>query len=690
MATEAAFNLLVIEGDPPAISEGPLAEQWGSKPSPVEMLVKGSDAAELQGQLEALIREARSAKDAAQALGKARALIGDNQGDPSVRLAILVLREKAGETAGLLQDIESLMQDLPDDRILLELYLRSLLKDQQRDRALSALEAVLPASSTDVQVQLALAELLDRIKLFVESDAAYARALTLRDQPSVRINWAKRLAKRFLFEDAGRLVEGLSKGLSGDKGKALLTEIEAERAFFSRFRPVGGLVGRDFRIVAMEQAVLQFRHREVRQPRQDALKLSLVTGNLGPGGAERQLCVLARLVKAQIAQSPDKGNAHFSEVEVIVKEHAREGVSDFFLGDLQEAGVPVCQINEMKPVKANNQVSLGPDLAHLLNMLPSQVHYGVARLSPHYRATQPDVVSLWQDGACLFGALAALFAGVPRIQLVFRGLPPNIRTNRFKPEYELLYRALARIPGIEFVCNSRSGATAYAEWLDLPVERITVLYNGVEFSNETPTETECEKWERFVASTADATETIGGVFRFESDKRPLSWIRIAAAYLRERPKARFVIVGDGRLLPAAEEKAKILGISERLLFAGNSRAVRFWYDRMDVKLLSSRFEGLPNVLIEAQSRGCPVVSTPAGGAAECFAPGLTGHLLDCAENPDIELACERIRHLVDLRQSEKDRMSEETRNFVRRFAVEEVIENFTTICNRPLQSAVLT
>lgn len=70
--------------------------------------------------------------------------------------------------------------------------------------------------------------------------------------------------------------------------------------------------------------------------------------------------------------------------------------------------------------------------------------------------------------------------------------------------------------------------------------------------------------------------------------------------------------------------------------------------------------------------------------------GLTGHLLDCAENPDIELACERIRHLVDLRQSEKDRMSEETLNFVRRFAVEEVIENFTTICNRPLQSAVLT
>lgn len=689
MATEAAFNLLVAEDVPPAKSEGLLAEQWASNPSPVEMLVNAAEAGGLQGQLDALIREARSAADAAQALGKARALTGDNQGDPSVRLAILVLREKAGETAGLLQDIESLMQDLPDDRILLEFYLRSLLKDQARDRALSALEAVLPAGSTNVQVQLERAELLDRIKLFAESDAAYERALTLSDQPSVRINWAKRLAKRFLFEDAGRLLEGLSKGLAGEKAQTLLAKIEAERTFFSRFRPVDDLVGRDFRIVAMEQAVLQFRHREVRQPRQEALKLSLVTGNLGAGGAERQLCLLARLVKASIAQSPDKGNAHFSEVEVIVKEHAREGVSDFFLEDLQEAGVSVYQINEMKPVKADNQVSLDPDLAHLLNMLPSQVHYGVARLSPHYRATKPDVVSLWQDGACLFGALAALFAGVPRIQLVFRGLPPNIRTNRFKPEYELIYRALARIPGIEFVCNSLAAATAYAEWLNLPLERIAVLYNGVDLSNETPTETEREKWERFVASTADATETIGGVFRFESVKRPLSWIRIAAAYLRERPKARFVIVGNGSLRHAAQEKAKSLGISERLLFAGSSHAVKFWYDRMDVKVLTSRFEGFPNVLIEAQFCGCPVVSTPAGGAAECFAPGLTGHLLDCAEKPDLELACERIRHLVDLRQSEKDMMSTETRNFARRFGVEELIENFTSICSRPLQSAVL-
>lgn len=689
MATEAPFNLLVAEDVPPAKFEGLLAEQWGSKPSPVDMLVNAAEAGGLQGQLDALIHEARSAGDAAQALAKARALTDDNQGDPSVRLAILVLREKAGETADLLQDIESLMQDLPDDRILLELYLRSLLKDQARDRALSALEALLPATSTNVQVQLERAQLLHRIKLFAESDAAYERALTLRDQPSVRINWAKSLAKRFLFEDAARLLEGLSKGLTGEKANALLAAIEAERTFFSRFRPVDDLVGQDFRLVAMEQAVLQFRHREVRQPRQEALKLSLVTGNLGAGGAERQLCALARLVKASIAQTPVKGNAHFSEVEVIVKEHAREGVSDFFLADLQEAGVPVYQINEMKPVKAHNQVGLDPDLAHLLNMLPSQVHYGVARLSPHFRATQPDVVSLWQDGACLFGALAALFAGVPRIQLVFRGLPPNIRTNRFKPEYELLYRALARIPGIEFACNSLSGAKAYAEWLDLPVERIAVLYNGVELANETPSETEREKWERFVASTADATETIGGVFRFESDKRPLAWIRIAAAYLRERPKARFVIVGDGRLLPSAQEKAGRLGVRDRLLFVGSSRAVGFWYDRMDVKVLTSRFEGLPNVLIEAQFRGCPVVSTPAGGAAECFAPGVTGHLLDCAENPDLELACERIRHLVDLRQSAKDRMSEETLNFARRFGVEAFIENFRSICSRPLQNEVL-
>jgi glycosyltransferase involved in cell wall biosynthesis len=52
---------------------------------------------------------------------------------------------------------------------------------------------------------------------------------------------------------------------------------------------------------------------------------------------------------------------------------------------------------------------------------------------------------------------------------------------------------------------------------------------------------------------------------------------------------------------------------------------------MDLYLLTSRAEGLPNTLVEAQMMGVPVVTTPAGGAPETFIHGKTGFVLESAD-----------------------------------------------------------
>ena len=53
---------------------------------------------------------------------------------------------------------------------------------------------------------------------------------------------------------------------------------------------------------------------------------------------------------------------------------------------------------------------------------------------------------------------------------------------------------------------------------------------------------------------------------------------------------------------------------------------------MDVFLLTSEFEGTPNVVLEAQWLGLPVVATAAGGVAECVSTK-TGRVV-CEDNPD--------------------------------------------------------
>lgn len=127
------------------------------------------------------------------------------------------------------------------------------------------------------------------------------------------------------------------------------------------------------------------------------------------------------------------------KVEVLVKQHtepsgaAKKQELDFFLPVLVKAQIPVTEINRLPAISAAHQAVPDGSLGRLLEQLPPPVHYGVTRLAPVLRADPFDVVSLWQDGTCLFGALAALLAGAPTIHLVFRGLPPNIRKDRSWP-----------------------------------------------------------------------------------------------------------------------------------------------------------------------------------------------------------------------------------------------------------------
>lgn len=304
----------------------------------------------------------------------------------------------------------------------------------------------------------------------------------------------------------------------------------------------------------------------------------------------------------------------------------------------------------------------------------------MTRLAPVLRANAFDVVSLWQDGTCLFGALAALLAGAPTIHLVFRGLPPNIRKDRFREEYPELYQALAQVPGVVFVSNSRKAAEAYSEWLDIPIMRFHILYNGVPDLATDASPADQEKWKAFQESTTDATETIGGVFRLEPDKRPQLWIKLAALYLKERPQARFVIVGDGRLRDIIEALAQELSVTDRLLLVGLSNHVGYWYSQMDASVLLSRYEGLPNVLIEAQLLGVPVISTPAGGAGECFVEDETGHLLSDVDHPDLHEACEKVASMVDRVRSNAQLRQQSRERAQKLFSLDAMLTKFLGLC----------
>ncbi|MBB1597792.1 glycosyltransferase [Achromobacter sp. UMC46] len=650
-----------------------------------------SDLQWVQAQLEEIVAASGRVQVAQENLARAKVLARDHMEDSKVRFLLLRLKESAGLNEGMAEQWATLLHECPDDLQIVRYCATRLVKERHVEEALSLVDRHLPASAESPDRLFARAKLLSDIRAHDQSDALFRQLITQYTDRNMRVEFAKRLRKRGLLADAFEAIAPVAKHLTpGSKAAELADGLASDYAFYQRFETEEGLAGKDIRIVSMKHAILHFRDRQVPENSPDKpVSVALVTGSLGPGGAERQLTRLAgeltRLAEFPEQRPPDV-LMKTKKVEVLVKQHTEPPGStkkqdlDFFLPVLVKAQIPVTEINRLPAISVSHQALPEGSLSRLLEQLPPPVHYGVTRLAPVLRADSFDVVSLWQDGTCLFGALAALLAGAPTIHLVFRGLPPNIRKDRFREEYPELYQALAKVPGVVFVSNSRKAAEAYSEWLGIPIMRFHILYNGVPDLATDASAADQEKWKAFQESTTDATETIGGVFRLEPDKRPQLWIKLAALYLKDRPQARFVIVGDGRMRENIEALAEELCVTNRLLLVGLSNHVGYWYSQMDASVLLSRYEGLPNVLIEAQLLGVPVISTPAGGAGECFVENQTGHLLTDVDHPDLHEACEKVASMVDQVRNNEQLRAHSRNRAQKLFSLDAMLTKFLALC----------
>jgi glycosyltransferase involved in cell wall biosynthesis len=109
------------------------------------------------------------------------------------------------------------------------------------------------------------------------------------------------------------------------------------------------------------------------------------------------------------------------------------------------------------------------------------------------------------------------------------------------------------------------------------------------------------------------------VGRLHPDKNILGLLDAWRAVAARMPDARLAVVGNGPQQDAAHARAAEHGIQGSVIFCGELRDVRPWYQAADVFVLPSVFEGLSNSLIEAMSSGLAVVSTDVSGSRDVFA-----------------------------------------------------------------------
>jgi glycosyltransferase involved in cell wall biosynthesis len=256
----------------------------------------------------------------------------------------------------------------------------------------------------------------------------------------------------------------------------------------------------------------------------------------------------------------------------------------------------------------------------------------IANLYWEFRSLRPEVVHAWLDWSNVRAGLAAVLAGVPRVLLSGRNLSPKhfaFYTNYFYPAY----RALSECDQsqVTFLNNSQAGANDYADWLSLPAQRIRVVRNAVQFTDELRPSFACRAALRARLGIPGAAPVVGGMFRFDDEKRPLLWLQVAGRIAQDLPSAHFVLFGEGRQRAQMELLIRHIGIEGRVHLVGNVTPSLDGLSACDLILLTSRAEGTPNVLLEAQWLGLPVVSTDAGGAAEAIKDGVTGRVVRASD-----------------------------------------------------------
>jgi glycosyltransferase involved in cell wall biosynthesis len=113
-------------------------------------------------------------------------------------------------------------------------------------------------------------------------------------------------------------------------------------------------------------------------------------------------------------------------------------------------------------------------------------------------------------------------------------------------------------------------------------------------------------------------------------KRFDRFLSIVARLRREvNRKVTGVIVGAGPLRAQLEKQAEALGLLPSAVeFRGSVSDVAPVYQEADICVLTSEYEGTPNVLLEAMASGLPVVATKVGGVPEIVRQGENGFMVE--------------------------------------------------------------
>lgn len=282
------------------------------------------------------------------------------------------------------------------------------------------------------------------------------------------------------------------------------------------------------------------------------------------------------------------------------------------------------------------------------------------------RKIKPDIVSFGTPKAGLLGMLASRLCRVPRRVYHLRGL-------RLEGETCMKYKVLRALEKITCFCatdvlavSPSLRAAAIHAGIVAPA-KINVLgagsSNGVDLEHFAPHKRTRVRNEQLLAELGlvPGVPVIGFVGRLSADKGLHGLMRAHQRLKQRNVDHQMLVVGIIEDEFSSTNGDDALGdFLESTIQSGYVSDTEPYYHLMDVLTLPTRREGLPNVAIEAQAAGVPVITTDVTGARDAIEDGLTGLLVPFGDDEKLANAVEDILS----NPKERDSMAINARQFV--------------------------
>jgi len=227
------------------------------------------------------------------------------------------------------------------------------------------------------------------------------------------------------------------------------------------------------------------------------------------------------------------------------------------------------------------------------------------------------VVRAHKYSASLYGRIAARLARVP---VVITSVHGNYRKDlRF--ERKIANKMLSRVTD-RIVAVSESIRTDIIKYDNIDPEKVLVIRNGVDTALFSPPVNAGGVREELALK--DNETVIGFVGRLVPAKGLQHLIGAFESVRAEIGQVKLLIVGGGQLMEPLTMMARDKGLSNDIIFLGERTDIPQLLGAMDIFVMPSIAEGLPNALLEAMAAARPVIVTCAGGMGEIIQDGVNG------------------------------------------------------------------